>query len=391
MRAFRHLYPHGSGGETDSARKISLRKLEYFKNRLGSDDTRFASDLSYVFYALNACQRDQMRNRISWKLSQVGRRREQTKLGDLAARLYPSVGTVLRGSGEYYAKARRDLLKMTRSHGSPHVFLTCNLSYAPEFLCYVNPTRFGSIDCPVWNEIDAVDLAEMVKLVNDNCGMAAKMFDHRIRAFMSFLKSRDNGLFPGGQYVTELFGKVEMQRSGIGHVHFLLWLNREAFDSESLKGRAEIVDFVDSFLTTSLPDGNDDSVDIKLVRKYQVHIHTFTCRKGMFVRKKTASTAKKRSSEEVEHDSDDSDGDGADDVNELADETTRALADAQAENRKQAERARCRFGYPHMQSERTRFRTAPEMRSMVRGDRELIIKRLTEEAERTVAHVKVKT
>ena len=45
-------------------------------------------------------------------------------------------------------------------------------------------------------------------------------------------------------------------------------------------GKSEVLKFLDDFSTTDLPDHNKEPELYKLVRKNQLHRHTFTCRKG---------------------------------------------------------------------------------------------------------------
>jgi hypothetical protein len=79
--------------------------------------------------------------------------------------------------------------------------------------------------------------------------------------------------------VSNYFLKVEFQRGGLPHLHALIWVENPP-STDTVQGRETILRFVDKFLTTELPDRDLQPELCKLVRRYQWHIHTFTCNKS---------------------------------------------------------------------------------------------------------------
>ncbi|CAF4396546.1 unnamed protein product, partial [Adineta steineri] len=62
------------------------------------------------------------------------------------------------------------------------------------------------------------------------------------------------------------------------------------------------------------------------------------------------------------------------------------LIDRRVERREFFERAKCRFGKPEPFAAKSHFRTHKEARILTRGDRDIIIKRATEESRRIVPY-----
>ena len=71
--------------------------------------------------------------------------------------------------------------------------------------------------------------------------------------------------------------RVEFQARGSPHVHCLLWtsdmpqLNKETKD--------EYVNFIDTVISANMPDKNIDENLHRLVKTFQVHYHSKTCKK----------------------------------------------------------------------------------------------------------------
>lgn len=162
--------------------------------------------------------------------------------------------------------------------GKPNIFLSINLQDDVEFLSHIDEIRFGNIHNPNYDVIDRLSDDDYLQLVNENSALVARMCHRRMLAFEKFISDQKNPFFI--EYlVSNYFFKIEFQRGGLPHLHTLLWLdNFPSMDTE--EGRQEIVQFIDKFLDTCLPDKNTDPEGYTLVKKYQCHIHTFTCSKG---------------------------------------------------------------------------------------------------------------
>jgi hypothetical protein len=115
-------------------------------------------------------------------------------------------------------------------------------------------------------------------LVNENAALVARMCKRRMAAFEEYIKDKKHP-FLIDYVVTHYFLKTEFQRDGLPHLHALLWVENPP-SVDSFQGRQAIIDFIDKFLTTELPNPVLEQELYKLVRKHQWHIHTFTCNKS---------------------------------------------------------------------------------------------------------------
>lgn len=167
---------------------------------------------------------------------------------------------------------------MYATASKPNIFLSNNLQDDVEFLTLIDPVRFGSIDNPNYNAIDTLCEDEYLQLVNENCGLVARMCHRRMLAFEKFISDKKHPFFID-YVVTNYFFKIEFQRGGLPHLHALLWLDN--FPSvDTLEGRQRIIEFIDKFLDTALPDKQTHPENHFLVKRFQWHHHTFTCSIG---------------------------------------------------------------------------------------------------------------
>ena len=140
------------------------------------------------------------------------------------------------------------------------------------------------------------------KLISENVTQSTLHFSKRTDKIMSFLSSKGMFAHGGKNFSTDsYFYRVEFQQRGAPHIHCLLWLededgkkppsmwNDDNLSEEELN--TQIADFADSVMSGSALDMNCDSCaeynedcencieGKKLVEKYQIHRHTFSCRK----------------------------------------------------------------------------------------------------------------
>jgi hypothetical protein len=160
----------------------------------------------------------------------------------------------------------------------PNIFLSVNLQDDIEFLTHIDSPRFGHVDIPNYDVIDGLSDDDYLQLVNDNSALVARMCHRRMLAFEKFISDKQHPFFID-YVVSNYFFKTEFQRGGLPHLHTLLWLDN--FPSvETADGRKIIIEFIDKFLNTALPDKQIDPEGHRFVKKFQWHIHTFTCSKG---------------------------------------------------------------------------------------------------------------
>ena len=163
----------------------------------------------------------------------------------------------------------------------PNIFLSINLQDDVEFLTHIDAVRFGHVENPKYDAIDSLSNDDYLQLVNENSALVARMCHRRMLAFEKFISDKNHPFFID-YIVTNYFFKIEFQRGGLPHLHTLLWL--ENFPSiDTLEGRQSIIEFIDKFLSTALPDKETDPEGYVLVKKKQRHFHTFTCAPGLVI------------------------------------------------------------------------------------------------------------
>ncbi|CAF4671623.1 unnamed protein product, partial [Rotaria sp. Silwood2] len=175
---------------------------------------------------------------------------------------------------------------------------------------------------------------------------------------------------------------------GLPHLHALLWIENPP-STDTSEGRQAILDFVDKFLTTELPDRDAQPDLYKSVRKYQWHTHTFTCKPIVRIRrgKKELTPKQKREMQDNTDIISSINRNNEDEIYEKIDpDDDPDLIQTKLERREFFERARCRFGKPDPLAAKAHFRTHKEARILTRGDRDIIMKRTTEESRRIVPY-----
>ncbi|CAF1477420.1 unnamed protein product [Adineta ricciae] len=305
-------------------------------------------------------------------------------------KIQPAIGKAIRGTAAYWRVPRKFLRAMYATLGKPNIFLSINLQDDVEFLTHIDSARFGQIDRPNYDAIDHLSDDEYLQLVNENSALVARMCHRRMLAFEKFISDKKYPFFI--EYVvTNYFFKVEFQRGGLPHLHTLLWLDN--FPSvETAEGRKQIIEFIDKFLDTSLPDRHTDPVGHALVLRNQFHHHTFTCSTGpLYVRIRRGRKFKDEDQSKTLNASRIKDvnknylheNEIYEEVDPGKDPDVLQLA---IDRKDFFERLDCRFGSPCALANETHFRTHKEARILVRGDRDIIIKRLTEESRRIIPY-----
>jgi hypothetical protein len=172
------------------------------------------------------------------------------------------------------------LRAMYATLSKPNIFLSINLQDDVEFLTHIDPVRFENVHNPNYDIIDTLSDDDYLQLVNQNSALVARMCHRRMSAFEKFITDKTHPFFID-YIVTNYFFKIEFQRGGLPHLHTLLWLDNFP-STETAEGREKIIEFIDKFLSTSIPEKYIDPEGHFLVKKKQGHIHTFTCSKGLF-------------------------------------------------------------------------------------------------------------
>ena len=412
-KSFPHLYPTGKFGETHHDRPSKLTVRDYYKLRALSYDNRYQADPCWIFRALNIVQRADLYKRIYYILHQQkaqvsgetkltaatflqhgSLRSDQDESTDNSAShilnsLYPTVGSCIRGSSAYFNQARRHLETMVTNLGAPFMFLTFSLSTDnPELFMFIDRRKF-----PTPETVETLTEEERAAILNAHPVDAAEFYFIRMKAIISYICSDAK---PLGERVTDYFVKTEKQRSGQLHGHLVTWLEDQP-DVNTSQGRARALEIARQVISAELPDKDQEPELHYWVKRCQYHRHTFTCQKGnnsksAHVRHRNIMRSRVKNYDAQDAGIECSDKIAESDTDEdlLSEESEDEIQDdcehhtnlaIKSGYKNQAIRQKCRFGFPHPRSETTHLRTEQETRFLVKGDRELVMKRSLPDSE----------
>ncbi|XP_068758167.1 uncharacterized protein [Montipora capricornis] len=213
--AFPVLFPKGKYGYSVN-RKITLSPVKYFNARLLHHSGRFATNPEYLFFAQFII--------------------EQKKVSD-------SINIALK-----------------KMHGQP---LT-----ASQIIARTQGKNLTN------EQVDALSYNERCSMLNVNPVVVAKHFQYRVETFFTeILLSNTN---PIGKIVYYAL-RIEFQMRGSPHLHALIWTS----DCPKLTHdtKEAYIYFIDEHVQACLPDQNEDSELHEIVKTYQKHSHSKTCRK----------------------------------------------------------------------------------------------------------------
>ena len=113
---------------------------------------------------------------------------------------------------------------------------------------------------------------ERCNLLNSNPVLVARHFQYRVEVFFKEIVI-DGPLGKTKYYVI----RVEFQVRGSPHIHSFLWMvNAPSFTKSN---KEEYVKYVDNIVHAYLPDEAQQPELYNLVKTYQLHRHSKTCRK----------------------------------------------------------------------------------------------------------------
>ena len=121
-------------------------------------------------------------------------------------------------------------------------------------------------------EITEMDYFTRCELLNSNPVLLARHFQYRVEVFFKIIIVDG----PLGKVKYHAI-RVEFQVRGSPHVHSFLWVIGAPILTKETK--EEYICFVDQVIKASLPDLNENPKLYDLVRTYQVHSHSKSCRK----------------------------------------------------------------------------------------------------------------
>lgn len=282
--SFPHLLPDGDFGFS-MERRIKLTPSKYFNAKILSADTRFATDVQFIFFAQYVTEITDIRSKISIALRKgkntttdgrkinAGMLRTPESLQNM---LKSDIGyrflQPIRGSPPYWERTMKELHSMIRQIGIPTFFVTFSAGETRWNDLIETLVSIGDDD----RNPDDLEWLDKCKLIQDNPVMCARLFDHGVGAlFRDLLMSPAN---PIGK-VIDFFIRTEFQQRGSPHINCLVWIeNAPRLDVNT---DAEVCQFVGKHISCQLPKKNDDEELFDIVSAVQRHSkqHTKSCRK----------------------------------------------------------------------------------------------------------------
>ena len=271
-KAFPWLFPAGNNG-LGTKRSIPLTDLAYFHTRLYHEDPRWRCDIPYVMSSLNLHEWNLLTSTVScYMRTQKPISGESRNFVPVSAEDLNNVRSDpvlmqnsymftkhIRGTAAYWKSALVRLLAMVKTLGPPTFFVTLS--------CNDN--------CPELQAFIALDhTVDHQSFVKDNPLMAALAFEQRWHALLKHVLRKKQ---PLGR-VLDFFARVEFQARGSPHMHVFLWT--DLGKNFGISTARDIVNVINQTICTTLPvkDSNPDLH--RLVNTFQMHKHSFTCKKG---------------------------------------------------------------------------------------------------------------
>lgn len=269
----------------DEPRDKRLTLARYFNNRLMNADNRFAKDTNYIFFSQYMSELNQVieKTQISIRktVTQIGKGKnvnaDMIRNPEILSKLLKNDEAFrfmqpIRGTPAYWSAIQKDLFAMLRQLGIPTWF--CSFSSAEyrwndaisSLLKQQNDDR----------DPEVLDWSEKNEILRSNPVTVARMFEHRFRTFQRDVINSPSE--PIGK-ITDFFQRVEFQQRGSPHMHCLFWVeNTPRID---VHGKQAVADFIDKYVTCSIPEENDDSELRKIVLDVQQHSkkHSKSCKK----------------------------------------------------------------------------------------------------------------
>ncbi|KAI8780918.1 ATP-dependent DNA helicase PIF1 [Biomphalaria glabrata] len=182
----------------------------------------------------------------------------------------------IRCSPAYWSWRRLELMAMIRQFGQPTFFITfsaAEMEWYPLLwmLDYISLGCPDNYERPSPEEVKLWSKEKKNILIQKDGATCARYFFQREKALKKVLFS------PAGPFknckVTEWYFRKEEQNRGSLHSHGVLWLQ----NTPSVEDLDSLIKFIDQIITTSAVPEMEEA---RNCIKYQIHRHTFTCKKG---------------------------------------------------------------------------------------------------------------
>ena len=279
--AFPALFPKGRFGYRYN-RKIKLTPVKYFNARLLHYSGRFAMNPEYLFFAQFVMEQKKVSDSINIALKKVHGQaitasQVKSDVNQLKGLICQDQAYLflrqIPGTPPYWQKFMYEVVAMVKQLGIPTWFMTLSCADLrwPELFQIIARTQGQNMTD---QEVEALSYTERCSMLNLNPVIVAKHFQHRVETF--FTEILLSQLNPIGKIIYYAL-RIEFQMRGSPHLHALIWTSDcPKLDSDN---KEAYINFIDNHVQAHLPDQHTEPELYQLVKMYQKHSHSKTCRK----------------------------------------------------------------------------------------------------------------
>ncbi|XP_066926766.1 uncharacterized protein [Clytia hemisphaerica] len=283
--AFPAHYPDAKN-YSNSPRDKNITPSKYIHARLKSSDDRFASDPQYIFSSLHWIESSNVASAISFSQQKhfqsdisAGRLMNPDNVRQMISddQIFQNSFKSIRGTPQWCHNMMLDVLAKCRVFGPSTYFLTWTAAlFKWTNIIKVVATQYG--ENLTDEDVNNMDWSQKVQYFKRNPVTVARQIDHIFNKV--FPKMLMNGMHPIGQILNYDDRREFQHRSGLEHVHAQIHIkDAPIIDEKDSSKDNQVVDFIDNYITCSLPDKNEYPKLYELVNTVQKHHHTTTCRK----------------------------------------------------------------------------------------------------------------
>ena len=280
--AFPVLFPKGRFGY-QVEREVKLSPTKYFNARLLNYTGRFAANAEYLFFAQYITEQKKVQDSINIALKKVsGQPLTASQVRNLDSgtmqhlifsdQAYYFMKNIT-GSPAYWKNFLFDVVAMIKQLGPPAWWITFSCADLCWNEIYKILSKLKGHEMSD-TEIEHMTYDEKCKMLNSNPVVVAKHFQYRLECLFRdvLLGSGD----PIGKLLYHAI-RIEFQFRGSPHAHCFVWIKDcPLLSDDTVEVFAK---FIDKHVSAFLPDPVTCPVLHELVKTYQRHAHSKTCRK----------------------------------------------------------------------------------------------------------------
>ena len=183
---------------------------------------------------------------------------------------YSFMNTV-KGTPAYWKRFLFEVLAMVKQLGLPTFFMTLSCADLRwnELVSIISKLNGLNLSD---DDINGMDYFQRCEILNSNPVLLARHFQYRVEVF--FTQIIING--PLGKVKYHAI-RVEFQFRGSPHIHSFLWVIDAPLLTKETKN--EYLNYIDHIIKVELPDKDIEPELYEMVKTYQIHSHSKSCRK----------------------------------------------------------------------------------------------------------------